>query len=127
MVTLKRNSGDHSDINTYGDSHGRANPLPLNNTRNQSDNTQSYKNTTSAESTQYQYFEDSLTCCCLFDLLAEQAVKEFEDEFKKNPPPIYFEWWRNCWDEYEITHEMVREWLERCDRLGWSERLGGAA
>lgn len=71
-------------------------------------NTADYKDTTSAESAQYQYFEDSLTCCCLFDLLPEQAVKEFRDE-------------------YEITPGKVREWLEKCGRLDWSERLGGAA
>ena len=59
VVPLVTKSGQNADsnvsgINIYRDSHGRANPLPLNNTRNQSNNTQGYKKTTSAESTQYQ-------------------------------------------------------------------------
>ena len=89
------------------------------------DNITSYKNISSAETLQYQYFEDALTVCCICDLSPEQAVKEFCEEFKKSPPPLYFKWWRNCWDEFDITPGMVREWLEKCDRLGWSERLGG--
>lgn len=108
-------------------SYKGSNPPPLNNTKNQSSNTQGYRKTTNPEGTQYQYFQDSLTGCCLFDFPPEQAVKEFRDEYGKTPPPIYFKRWRNCWDEYEITPAMVREWLEKCDRLGWSERLGGKA
>ena len=93
-------------------------PLPQNN------NT-SYRSNTTLETKQYQYFEDALTVCCVCGLPPEQAVKEFRDKFKKSPPPLYFKWWRNCWNEYEITVEQVREWLEKCDHLGWLERLGG--
>lgn len=78
------------------------------------------------ESKQYQSFEDALTVCCVCNLPPEQAVTEFRDEFKKSPPPIYFQWWRNCWEEFEITPEMVTAWLVRVNRKGWIERLGGA-
>ena len=99
-------------------------PSPLNNTRNQGNNSTSYRSNTTPESKQYKYFEDALTVCCICGLPPEQAAKEFHEEFKKSPPPNYFKWWRNCWNEYEITPAMVREWLTKCDRLGWSERLG---
>lgn len=95
------------------------NPSPLNYTTK-------YRHTSTAESKQYQSFQDALTVCFVCGLVPEQAVKEFKDEFKKSPPPIYFQWWRNCWDEFEITPGMVREWLIKVDRLGWIERLGGA-
>jgi hypothetical protein len=89
--------------------------------------TTKYRHTTTAESQQYQYFQDALTVCCVCNLPPEQAVKEFRDEFKKSPPPIYFRWWKGRWDEFEITPGIVREWLIKVDRLGWIKRLGGAA
>jgi hypothetical protein len=96
------------------------NPSPLNYTTK-------YRHTSTAESKQYQSFQDALTVCFVCGLVPEQAVKEFKDEFKKSPPPIYFQWWQGCWDEFEITPAKVSAWLIAVDRDGWIERLGGAA
>lgn len=86
---------------------------------------QNYTPENTPEDEQYEYFEDSLAVCCIGDPPPKQAVqKKFRDKFTKLSSPLHFKWWRNCWDESEITSDMMREWIEKCNRLGWSERLG---
>lgn len=77
-----------------------------------------------SENEKFRCFETTLAICLACDLPPEQAVKEFNEAYGHSPPPLYFEWWQGCWEEFEITPEMVTAWLVRVNRLGWSERLG---
>ena len=90
-------------------------------------NTTNYSHISKAESQQFRCFETTLAICLTCDLPPEQAVKEFKEAYGKTPPPLYFKWWQGCWEEFEITPEMVTAWLVRVNRKGWIERLGGAA
>lgn len=84
---------------------------------------QNYTLKNTLETKQHQYFRDAPTVSAVCGLLSKQAVEEFRDKFIKSPPPLYFKWWRNCWNEYEMTPDVVREWLEKYDHFGWYECL----
>lgn len=110
------------DYSTYLsiNAHEQDSSPPLNNTTY-------YTRISQAESQQFRCFETTLAICCYCNLTPDQAVQEFKEKYGKNPPPIYFEWWRSCRDEFEITPKMVTAWLVRVNRKGWIKRLGGAA
>lgn len=82
------------------------------------------------DSQAFQTFRDALRLCCICNdphLHPHQAVIEFREKFKTDPPPRYFREWRSCWAEFDITPEKVATWLEKVDRQGWIDGLGGAA